>query len=219
MRIGLFGGTFNPIHFGHLRSAEEVREAQRLDEVWFVPSATPPHKSPARLATAEHRYAMVRRAVAGQPQLRVSRIEIDRGGRSFSVDTLATLRQRYPEHRFSFLLGLDAFMDIGTWKDYPRLFTLCDIVVTSRPPHTDVDLLAAIPVVARGQFCYARARNRLRHASGHRVIFQRISDLAISATAIRDLRRRGRSIRFLVPPAVERYIEEKRLYTRRTNTP
>ncbi len=216
MRIGIFGGTFNPIHFGHLRSAEEVREAQNLDRILFVPSATPPHKGRAELASAEQRFEMVRRAVARHPQFQASRVEIERPGRSYSVDTLSTLRRRHPQARLAFILGLDAYLEIGTWKLPERLFPLCDIVVTSRPPHADVDLLAAIPVVARNEFRYNRARTVLTHESGHRVIFQRISDLAISATSIRHLRRSGRSIRFLLPAAVEDYIVREDLYARRS---
>jgi nicotinate-nucleotide adenylyltransferase len=218
MRIGIFGGTFNPIHYGHLRSAEEVREAQEFDRVLFVPAATPPHKGRAELAAAEQRFAMVRRAVAGHPHFRASRIEIDRPGRSYSVDTLDALRRRHPAARLGFILGLDAFREIGTWKEPERLFGLCDVIVTSRPPHREVDLLAAIPVVARGEFRYNRAGNALTHESGHRVIFQRISDLAISATSIRQLRRSGHSIRYLVPASVERHIEREQLYARRIGT-
>lgn len=210
--IGIFGGTFNPIHFGHLRSAEEVREARRLDRIVFVPSATPPHKSRAELASAEHRYAMVRRAIAGNPGFRASRIEIDRPGRSYSVDTVETLRRRHPNARLGFILGLDAFHEIETWKEFRRLFGLCDLIVTSRPPHVAVDLLAAIPVVARGDFCYGPTSEELTHESGHRVIFQRISDLEISATGLRRMCRRGRSLRYLVPASVERYIARHALY-------
>ena len=218
MRIGIFGGTFNPIHFGHLRSAEEVREAQNLDLVLFVPSATPPHKGRADLAPAEQRYEMVRRAVARHPAFRPSRVEIDRPGRSYSVDTLSALRSRHPDARLAFILGLDAFREIGTWRQPDRLFAQCDVIVTSRPPHEAIDLRDAIPVVARGEFRYNQARNTLTHESGHRVIFQRISDLAISATRIRQLRRSGRSIRYLVPAAVEGYIEREQLYARRVES-
>jgi len=218
MRIGIFGGTFNPIHYGHLRSAEEVREVQQLDLVLFVPSATPPHKSRVELAPAAQRYEMVRRAVAGHPGLRASRIEIDRPGRSYSVDTITALRRRHPAARLTFILGLDAYREIATWKQYERLFALCDIIVTSRPPHTETDLLEPIPVVARSSFCYRRAGISLTHESGYRVIFQRISDLAISATRIRQLRRGGRSIRYLVPDPVERYITRDQLYAQRVTS-
>jgi len=217
-RIGVFGGTFNPIHFGHLRSAEEVREEQHLDRVLFVPSNTPPHKGRAELAPAEHRFAMVRRAIAGNPAFRASRIEIDRPGRSFSVETLQALQQRHRRAHLSFILGLDAYQEIATWKDFRTLFRLCDIVVTSRPPQRTIDLQAPIPVVARGDFCYGHSTEELIHQSGNRVVFQRISDLEISATQLRRLFRSGRSVRFLVPTAIERYVARHQLYgVRRDN--
>lgn len=211
-RIGVFGGTFNPIHVGHLRSAVEVREVQQLDRIVFVPSALPPHKSRAGLAPAEDRYAMVSRAIAGQRGFSVSRVEIDRPGPSYAIDTLELLRAERPTARHAFILGMDAFCEIGTWKKYRSLFACCDLIVTSRPPHALPDLRALLPVVARGDFCYGRSEEELIHASGHRVIFQRIHDLEISATELRRLCRQGRSLRFLVPLAVERYIIRHGLY-------
>lgn len=215
MRIGIFGGTFNPIHLGHLRSAEEVREVQRLDRVLFVPTASPPHKRPSQLAAAEHRLAMVRRALAGNPHFRLSRIEIDRAGRSYSVDTLAALRSRHPGVRLAFILGIDAFREIATWMDYQRIFSLCDLIVTSRPNYEHAPLGALLPVAARDQFCYRASRQVLEHRSGHRIIFQAITDMAISASEIRRRVGRGESIRYLVPASVERYIAAHRLYCSR----
>lgn len=216
MRIGILGGTFNPIHFGHLRSAEEVREAQRLDRVLFIPSATPPHKRLLGLASAADRLAMVRLAIAGHKQFRLSAVEVDRGGRSYSVDTLQLLRARMPAARFVFILGLDAFREIATWKEYARLFTLCDLVVTSRPGVRESPLRAGLPVAVQRQFCY-RARSReLEHRTGNRIIFQPITALDISASAIRHRLSRGMSIRYLVPAAVERYIARHGLYAERS---
>jgi nicotinate-nucleotide adenylyltransferase len=212
-RVGIFGGTFNPIHLAHLRSAEEVREAQRLDRILFVPSATPPHKRKYGLVSAEHRLAMVRLAIAGNPRFRVSTIEIDRPGRSYSVDTLHALRARMPGVAFVFIMGLDTFREIDTWKEYERLFALADLVVTSRPPLREPNLRRALPVAVRAQFCYRNAY--LEHRTGNRVVFQRISDLDISASAIRQRLSRGFSIRYLVPPAVERYIRRNGLYAGR----
>ncbi len=215
MRIGIFGGTFNPIHLAHLRSAEEVREALRLDRILFIPSATPPHKRVNGLAAATHRLAMVRRAIRGNPRFRVSTIEIERRGRSYSVDTLRALRARLPGARFFFIMGIDAFREIATWKDYRSLFGLCTIVVTSRPPYDDTPLPAALPVAVRNDFCYRPRLKRLEHGTGNQVVFQRISDLDISASAIRQRLHHGQSIRYLVPSAVERYIVRHRLYARR----
>src|SRR5262249_30226755 len=121
-RIGILGGTFNPIHLGHLRSAEEVCEQQGLDRVLFIPSATPPHKRAGGLVAARHRLAMVKLAIAGNPRFRVSTVEIDRGGRSFSVDTLRMLHARMPRTSFTFILGIDAFREIATWKEYTSIF-------------------------------------------------------------------------------------------------
>jgi len=211
-RIGVFGGTFNPIHIGHLRSAEEVCEAQRLDRVLFIPSAAPPHKRAGQLVSAAHRLAMVRLAIAGNPRFRVSTIETDRGGLSFSVDTLQALHAHTPRARFAFIIGLDAFREIATWKDYRNLFALCDMIVTSRPPRRAAALRAAIPVAVRQEFCYRRASRTLEHRTGTQIAFQRLSDLDISASAVRARLHDGSSIRYLVPTAVERYIVRHRLY-------
>jgi nicotinate-nucleotide adenylyltransferase len=213
MRIGIFGGTFNPIHLGHLRSAEEVREQQRLQRVLFVPSATPPHKGERGLASATDRLAMVRAAVAGNPHFRVSSIELQRSGRSYSVDTLRALHRRMPESAFFFILGADAFRDIATWHEYRSLFELCNLVVTSRPPDDDARLAEVLPVAVRREFCYRRRLRALEHRTGNRIFFQRISHLDISSSAIRTRLRAGASVRYLIPPAVERYILRHGLYT------
>ena len=217
-RIGLFGGTFNPIHIGHLRSAEEVREAQGLDRVLFIPSASPPHKRGDGVVPAAHRLAMVRLAIAGNPRFRVSTIEIERGGPSFSVDTLRALRARRPRARFAFILGLDAFREIATWKSYRSLFALCDLIVTSRPPARAPALRAAIPVAVRQEFCYHRASRTLEHRTGNQIVFQRLSDLDISASALRARLHDGSSIRYLVPTSVERYIARHGLYVARVGS-
>ena len=212
LRVGVFGGTFNPIHLGHLRSAEEVAEAHALDRVLFVPSATPPHKRTVGLASAADRLAMVRLALTGNPRFRVSSIEIDRGGRSFSVDTLRALRTRMPTARFTFIVGDDAFREIASWKEYTAFFGLCDVVVTSRPPGPSLALATAVPVAVREEFCYRRDRRFLEHSTGHRIAFQQLTNLDISSTVVRQLLRHGRSVRYLIPTPVERYIRHHGLY-------
>ena len=214
-RIGIFGGTFNPIHLAHLRSAEEVRQVQRLHRVLFVPSSTPPHKRQEGVVAPEHRLAMVRLAIAGNPGFAVSTIEIERPGRSYSVDTLRALHARMPGTAFAFIMGFDAFREIDTWKEYETIFALADVIVTSLPPAVQDDVRAALPVAVRSQFCYRASQ--LEHRTGNRIIFQRISDLDISASAIRQQRRRGLSIRYLVPPPVERYIARHGLYAGRSH--
>jgi nicotinate-nucleotide adenylyltransferase len=211
-KIGLFGGTFDPIHLGHLRAAEEAREQLRLDQVWFIPAADPPHKTRRRIVPAAHRLAMVRLATTGQPAFRVSTIEIDRPGRSYTVDTVCALQARRPAARFTLLIGLDAFLEIDTWKDYLRLFGLTDLAVWTRPPQRLTRLRSLLPVDGQREFCYGPGRRTLVHHSGNRIQFLTVTALDISASDIRQRIRRGRSIRFLVPAAVERYLTRNGLY-------
>ena len=211
--IGVLGGSFNPVHLGHLRAAEEVREAQALDEVLLVPAAEPPHKDVTGLAPAEHRLTMLQLATAGCAGLRASRLELDRPGPSYSIDTLRTLRVQVGRTgRLVFAVGWDAFLDLGTWKEHTEIFGTCDVVVVTRPPGPTRLKLADIPVAAREAFCYDPSSESFRHASGHVLTLQRITALDISAAAIRARLAARRSIRFLVPSSVEAYIEAERLY-------
>jgi nicotinate-nucleotide adenylyltransferase len=213
MRIGLFGGTFDPIHWGHLRSAEEVREALSLDRVLFIPTARPPHKRSQTLTSASHRLAMVRRAVASNPSFSVSTVEISRRGLSYSIDTLRyfTNKSRGRDSYF-FILGYDAFREIESWKDYQEIFALCHFVVTSRPGSGPGNLLRRLPVAVRMSFCYARESKAYRHRSGTFLYFVKVTDIAVSASEIRRRSREGRSIRYLVPLEVEAYIEKRGIY-------
>ena len=211
--VGIFGGTFNPIHLGHLRAAEEVREAERLDEIRFVPAALPPHKQTEDLAPAADRLRMVELAVDGTPGFRASGIELARAGASYSVDTLRAVRAEIGDAtRLVFVIGSDAFRDFHTWKEHAAIFGLCDIVVVTRPPWPEKLTLDDIPVAAREAFCYGSRSESLRHASGHVLTLQRITALDISAARIRALIAAGRSVRFLVPPRVEAYIAAHALY-------
>lgn len=213
MRLGLFGGTFDPVHWGHLRSAEEVREACALDEVRFVPCGVPPHRSAKPAASARQRLEMVRLAVEDNPGLGVSDAEVARPGNSYSIDTvrhfLGTLA---PADSLYLILGLDAFLLIDGWKDWRELLRLTHVVVTSRPGFGHALSYEEIPVVVREAFCYAPARFGFRNEYGKEIRFERLTDLFVSASAIRDLLGKGMSIRYLVPSAVRRYVEEQRLY-------
>jgi nicotinate-nucleotide adenylyltransferase len=214
-RIGILGGTFDPIHLAHLRCAEEAREALHLDEVLFVPSASPPHKTSRSVSPAADRLAMVKIALAGNPAFRVCSMEIERSGHSYSVDTLRALRQRLPASTaLVFLVGVDAFREIGTWKEYRALFGLADVAVLSRPDCPVGRPRAVLPVAARGDFCYGADGRTLLHKTGNRILFLDVTALDISATEIRACVRRGQSIRYLVPAGVERYLSRKRLYRR-----
>jgi len=196
--IGIFGGTFDPIHLGHLRAAEEVREAERLDEMWLVPAALPPHKEGEALAGAADRLRMVELAVAGP---------------SYSVDTLRAVRAQVgAPSRLVFALGLDAFRDFHLWKEHAALFALADVIVVTRPPAPARLTADEIPLAAREAFWYDSGSGVFHHQSGRVLRLQHITALDISAARIRANVAAGRSIRFLVPPLVEAYIAEHRLY-------
>ena len=155
MRLGLFGGTFDPVHSGHLKSAQEVREAYALDEVCFVPCGVPPHRNARPGAAAHHRLEMVRLAVADNPGLGVSDLEVMRPGASYSIDTVRHFAARLaPGDALYLILGLDAFLLIGSWKDWRELLALTHVIVTSRPGFGGELPYDKIPVVVREAFCY-----------------------------------------------------------------
>jgi len=212
MKTGILGGTFNPIHLAHLRIAEEVREACALDQVLFIPAAAPPHKTVAGETPFAHRLAMIEAAIADNPSFRVSDLESRRSGKSFSVDTLEILRQADPDGARYFIVGLDSFRDIATWKEFLRLFELAHLVVTARPGVELPDPLAALPVAARSDFCYDCKLKNLRHRSGNTVIFLEETRLDISSTMIRRKVAANQSIRYLVPAPVAAYIAAHGLY-------
>ncbi len=212
-RIGLFGGTFDPIHLAHLRCAEEARERLGLDQVWFIPAAVPPHKRRRAITAAAHRLAMVRLATAGHSAFRVCTLEIERAGRSYTIDTVRALRQRLAgSTHLVLLIGLDAFCELGTWKDYRALLGSVDVAVWTRPPARLRAPRALLPVAARGDFCYGPDRSELVHQTGTRIQFLTVTALDISASAIRRRIQRGQSVRYLVPGSVERYLTREGLY-------
>lgn len=212
MRVGLFGGSFNPIHFGHLRSAEEDREAMALDLVYFVPAASPPHKTAGDLAPAEHRLAMVRLATKGNRYFMVSDAEIRRIGRSYTVDTaryfLQTLRQPFT---LFLLMGADAFADLETWKEADTLVTLCSIVVHTRVGAGESNHSAGAVAVMK-RFGYIKKQDHYVHPSGQTLSFVQTTILPFSATLIRDKLGRKESVRYLLPNDVADYIERHGLY-------
>ncbi|PLX97000.1 MAG: nicotinate-nicotinamide nucleotide adenylyltransferase [Desulfuromonas sp.] len=212
MRIGIFGGTFNPIHFGHLRMAEEVRETCALDRILFMPTATPPHKKLAGDVPFAQRLAMVREAIAGNPTFAVTDLEGRREGKSFSVHTLEILHREEPGIEPFFIMGMDSFCDIETWREYRRLFSLAHLVVLRRPGVEAPPADNPLPVAMQGEFCYDHAAVAYRHVSGYKVFFLCETYLDISSTQIRQLIACERSARYLLPPVVEAYIDRHGLY-------
>lgn len=216
MKIGIFGGTFDPIHWGHLRSAEEVGETYRLDRVIFIPASMPPHKSGRTTTPAKDRLRMVRLAVAGNPRFAVSTVELARPGLSYSIDTIREFAGKLKTgDSLYFIIGLDAFREIGTWKDFGEIFSLCNFIVTSRPGSKEHNPLKGTGVAVKKLFCYDPKRNNYLHRSGTRVHFIELTDIAISASEIRALVRQRKSIRYLVPSAVETFIKRRGLYASR----
>jgi nicotinate-nucleotide adenylyltransferase len=221
-RIALFGGTFDPVHEGHLAVARAAERRFRFDEIHFIPAAHPPHKPSSNLLPFAHRFAMVALACAGQPRFVPSLAEANNGsgtgpaaGASYSVDTVRTFRREIcrPGDQLFFLLGADSFLDIGTWKEYETLLGLCDFVVASRPGVSTQSLREVIP-----QRLLAEPGDDARPERGAipllRTTVHLLETVAsrVSATAVRSRLDTGRNVRGLVPRAVEDYIIKQALY-------
>ncbi|HWP34351.1 MAG TPA: nicotinate-nucleotide adenylyltransferase [Thermodesulfobacteriota bacterium] len=208
--IGVMGGTFDPVHLGHLRGALEVAEALGLPEVRFVPARVPPHKPDEPLAPAEHRVAMLRLAIRGQRRFRLDLRELERPGPSYTIDTI---RSYLAEGlRPTFIMGLDAYLGLATWHDYEALLSACDHAVMTRPGYPVRPLEETLPLAVARRFWYDPAAPGYRHESGAVIRFVPVTQLAISSTGVRETVRAGRSIAYLVPHAVEQYIRSRRLY-------
>jgi nicotinate-nucleotide adenylyltransferase len=210
-KVGLFGGTFNPIHVGHLRGAEEVRQLCGLGEVIFIPAATPPHKSTRHILEGRHRLEMVRLATQGNPYFSSSAVELERPGKSFSIDTVRYFRERYEDSIF-FILGRDAFLEIETWKEYQELFSLCHFIVMIEAGMEGRLMSDQLPETLAPSFHDAPGMGCWIHRSGHTLRFQEIHFLDISSTRIRDLLGKGLSAKYLLEAGVESYIERNGLY-------
>jgi nicotinate-nucleotide adenylyltransferase len=194
-RVGILGGTFNPVHVGHLVLAQTALDACNLSSVWFIPCCRPPHKSSSGLIPARHRMAMLKSAIRGNPRFRVCDIELRRGGVSYAVDTIDALRIRHPRTDFVFLIGADALPELHHWRDIRRLLRLCAMAVFARPGWPVVRPRLPAPWSAR----------IMSNVHAERVV-------DVSSSEIRNLVARGASIRYLVPDGVARYIGKHRLY-------
>jgi nicotinate-nucleotide adenylyltransferase len=215
-RVGIFGGTFNPVHLGHLRAAEEVVEALDLEQMLFIPSGEPPHKTARRgdpIASGAQRLAWVRAATAGNPRFAVDALEIERGGTSWSVETLRTIGRRIAPDLPVFVLGLDAFAEVGTWREPDALFQLANFAVISRPGAQAPAGEEWLPARVRAAFEPARDGRSARHrAAGTWVQRLEIAALDISASDIRARLRDGRSVRYLLPEAVWEDVVQSKVY-------
>jgi len=206
--IGIFGGTFDPIHYGHLRSAFELLQALRLSEVRFVPSADPPHRN-STVAPAEMRYRMVEVAVAGQPGFAVDDCEFRRDGPSYTIDTLTAVREEHPDVSLCLITGMDAYLGLTSWCRWDEILNLAHIVVAHRPgwklPDTGElgELLAANGTTSVDDLHESVCGHIYDHA---------VTQLEIASTEIRELIAEGRDPRFLMPDAVREVIVESGCY-------
>jgi nicotinate-nucleotide adenylyltransferase len=190
--VGLFGGTFNPPHLGHLIVAEEVRQTFSLDIIVFVPSARPPHKESSPVIDPRHRFTMTRLAIENNPRFEISDVELKRRGKSYTIDTIKEFKTLYgADIELFFIMGGDSIFEIETWKKPEELFRLCRVIVTTRPG-----------------FDLAKIDDRF----GDKIIRADVPRIDISSTDIRHRVGTGRSITYLVPDKVEEYIQRERLY-------
>ena len=211
--IALFGGTFDPFHNGHLRMAIEVREGLPLRRLHLVPSAQPPHKPQQPVAPARHRYAMAEAAVAGVEGLSVLDLELRRDGPSYSLLTVREILAENPGIGLLFLLGADAFREIATWHRWEELLASCDFLLLPRPGTSpEASFPPGVRIEMEGDGCYSLPGRTYRLPGGRRLLCPDLPVLDISSRSIREKVRRGKSIRGLVPPEVERHIEAHALY-------
>ncbi|MCF6096618.1 nicotinate-nucleotide adenylyltransferase [Thermovorax subterraneus] len=198
-RIGIMGGTFDPIHFGHLVTAEEARINFELDKVIFVPTGNPPHKKDYEVTDSEHRYLMTALATNNNPFFEVSRIEIDRKGYSYTVDTLNQMVEIYgSDTSLFFISGADAVLDILTWKNIKEVLDICTFIAATRPGYPINKLKDKL--------------EEIKKLYGKDVYLLEVTAIAISSTEIRKRVKEGRSIKYLVPEGVEKYILKNGLY-------
>jgi nicotinate-nucleotide adenylyltransferase len=208
--IGLFGGAFDPIHYGHLRTAFELWQALRLTEVRFMPTGNPPHRQEMH-ASAELRLAMVQAAVAGEKSFIVDDREVRRGGISYSVDTLTELRAQFPDRSLCLLLGMDAFLGLPDWHRWRELFDLAHVIVAHRPGWK------APTMGPLGEVMFERGTGTIRDLHEQlagRIYVHAVTQLEISSTDLRQIILSGQDPRYLVPEEVRRIIRETGCYAR-----
>ena len=203
MRLGLFGGSFDPVHYGHLLLAESARESCQLDQVWLIPAATPPHKLERSMSSSADRIAMLELAIGGQQQLLVSSMEIDRGGISYTVDTLRHVKQLQPEAELLFLMGADSLVELPTWREPAEICSLSTPIVVRRAGSPAPDFTGLRELVGE-----SRAKQIAEQQFEMPVV-------ELSSTDLRQRAAEGRSLRYRTPRAVEAYIEQHQLYRAR----
>ncbi len=212
LRLGVFGGTFDPVHLGHLRAAEEALDILGLDEMVFVPVAVPPHKPGREILSFESRWCMLQLAVAGNPRFRLSDLERRMPGKSYTVHSLRLLHTENSGSELFFLVGCDAFFEMHTWYDFKEIFRLVDIVVLCRPGCSEDEILEFVSTRVSELYRVVPGSRQIRHPVLCSVYSLPNTRMDISSTRIRELAAEGRSVRYLVPDNVWSYIGENELY-------
>ena len=211
--IGIFGGTFDPIHYGHLRTAFEMLKALRFDEVRFIPCGNPPHRG-ITYADAELRYRMVDAAIKGQEGFLSDDRELRREGPSYSIDTLTDLREEFPERSLGLIVGMDAFLELPKWHRWDEILNFAHIVVAHRPGWRVPDIGELGNLIAENGTHRVDDLHEVTHG---RIHIHAATQLEIASTEIRDLVATGRDPRFLMPDAVRDVIKQTNLYMSETN--
>lgn len=209
--IGVYGGTFDPIHYGHLRPALEILEAFALSQIRFIPCGQPPHRTPPH-ASAAQRLAMVQRAIEGVPGFVSDAREIERSGPSYMIDTLRSLQAEFSEHNLGLLLGMDAFAAFHTWHDWRGILQLCNVLVMHRPDFDPAQVIQAAELkqlVANDQ---VQDASLFSNSRAGKLMFYPVTQLDISSTRIRDAIQLQRNVRFLLPDSVIALIEQDGIY-------
>ncbi|MCK9363647.1 MAG: nicotinate-nucleotide adenylyltransferase [Syntrophales bacterium] len=211
---GLFGGTFDPVHFGHLRCAVEMLEIFELNRIIFVPASRPPHKLDAAITPFYHREQMIRLAIEGNPVFSFSDVEKTRDGLSYSVETVEYILDKYRLDNIElyFIVGQDAFHAITTWKDWERLLLLCHFAVMTRPGYVNKGLGEILGEDFSSRFVREDAVDGFRGPTGHLICFREVTFLDIASSSVRRRAKEGRDIRYLVPEEIRHYIERNSLY-------
>jgi nicotinate-nucleotide adenylyltransferase len=213
MRWGLLGGTFDPIHFGHLRAAEEMLQIFDLNRIIFIPSSRPPHKLEAEITSFYHREQMVRMAIEGNVSFSFSDVENLRSGKSYSVETVEYILNKYLEDlELYFIVGQDAFEAVTTWKDWEKLLLLCNFAVMTRPGYEQKGLENILPKAFASRFTYDKKTNAYKGSTGHTIYFRHVTFLDISSSRIREMMKAGQSSRYLIPDNVRNYIVKNSIY-------
>lgn len=212
MRLGILGGTFNPVHFGHLRVAEEILGEMNLDKVFIMPGGQPPHKDGKEIAPFSDRLEMARIGAGDSPDLEVIDIEGKRKGPSYSIETLLEIQEQYDSNlELFFILGSDAFIEIKTWKEYEKLFDLTNFIVLKRPGISSSDIIDFIESLNLN-YKKSGTKDIFTGPKGKCIFFINVTMLDISSTKIREAIIEGKSVNYLIPGGVKRYIEKKGLY-------